>query len=49
MHLAAALFSAGEGQKIIEIIEKSEAPKAIKDQIIRREVQRKRLRLAMKV
>jgi len=49
MHLASALFSAGHGQKIIEIIEENEAPTAIKDQIIRREVQRKRLQLAMKV
>ncbi len=49
MHLASALFSAGQGQKIIKIIEKNEAPKAIKDQIIRREVQRQRLQLAMKV
>ncbi|WP_394140357.1 ATP-binding protein [Vibrio chagasii] len=49
MHLASALFSAGQGQEIIKIIEKNEAPKAIKDQIIRREVQRQRLQLAMKV
>ena len=49
MHLASALFSAGQGQKIIKIIEETEAPKAIKDQIIRREVQRQRLQLAMKV
>ena len=49
MHLASALFSAGQGQKIIEIIQESEAPLAIKDQIIRREVQRQRLQLAMKV
>ena len=49
MHLASALFSAGQGQEIIKIIEGNEAPKAIKDQIIRREVQRQRLQLAMKV
>ena len=49
MHLASALFLAGQGQKIIEVIEKDEAPRAIKDQIIRREVQRQRLQLAMKV
>ena len=49
MHLASALFSAGQGQEIIKIIEEHEAPKAIKDQIIRREVQRQRLQLAMKV
>lgn len=49
MHLAGALFSAGQGQKIIEIIEHNQAPSAIKDQIIRREVQRQRLQLAMKV
>jgi energy-coupling factor transporter ATP-binding protein EcfA2 len=49
IHLAPALFSAGQGQKIIEIIQASEAPLTIKDQIIRREVQRKRLQLAMKV
>ena len=49
MHLASALFSAGQGQKIIKIIQESEAPLAIKDQIIRREVQRQRLQLAMKV
>ena len=49
MHLASALFSAGQGQEIIRIIEENEAPKAIKDQIIRREVQRQRLQLAMKV
>ncbi|MBV1928149.1 MAG: ATP-binding protein, partial [Gammaproteobacteria bacterium] len=49
MHLAGALFSAGQGQKIIEIIEQNEAATAIKDQIIRREVQRQRLQLAMKV
>lgn len=49
MHLASALFSAGQGQEIIKIIEENEAPKAIKDQIIRREVQRQRLQLAMKV
>lgn len=49
MHLASALFSAGQGQEIIKLIEKNEAPKAIKDQIIRREVQRQRLQLAMKV
>jgi hypothetical protein len=49
MHLASALFSAGKGREIIKIIEKNEAPKAIKDQIIRREVQRQRLQLAMKV
>lgn len=49
MHLAPALFSAGKGQEIIKIIEENEAPKAIRDQIIRREVQRQRLQLAMKV
>ncbi|WP_010322421.1 ATP-binding protein [Marinobacterium stanieri] len=49
MHLASALFSAGQGQEIIKVIEENEAPKAIKDQIIRREVQRQRLQLAMKV
>lgn len=49
MHLASALFLAGQGQEIIKIIEGNEAPTAIKDQIIRREVQRKRLQLAMKV
>ncbi|MGI1943979.1 hypothetical protein [Shewanella glacialipiscicola] len=49
MHLASALFSAGKGQEIIKIIEQNEAPIAIKDQIIRREVQRQRLQLAMKV
>mgnify|MGYP003624892287 CR=1 FL=1 len=49
MHLASALFSAGNGQEIIKIIEENEAPIAIKDQIIRREVQRQRLQLAMKV
>jgi hypothetical protein len=49
MYLAGALFSSGQGQKIIEIIEQSDAPIAIKDQIIRREVQRQRLKLAMKV
>ena len=49
MHLASALFLAGRGQEIIKIIEENEAPKAIKDQIIRREVQRQRLQLAMKV
>jgi energy-coupling factor transporter ATP-binding protein EcfA2 len=49
MHLASALFSAGQGQEIIKIIEENEAPQAIKDQIIRREVQRQRLKLAMKV
>ena len=48
-HLASALFSAGQGQKIIKIIEENEAPIVVKDQIIRREVQRQRLRLAMKV
>ncbi|QPR56535.1 hypothetical protein [Aeromonas allosaccharophila] len=49
MHLASALFLAGQGHEIIKIIEENEAPTAIKDQIIRREVQRKRLQLAMKV
>ena len=49
MHLASALYSAGQGQKIIEIIRENEAPLAIKDQIIRRETQRKRLQFAMKV
>ena len=49
MHLASALFSSDRGQKLIEIIEKNEAPSIIKDQIIRREVQRQRLQLAMKV
>ncbi|MGH1372490.1 MAG: ATP-binding protein [Cellvibrionaceae bacterium] len=49
MHLASALFSAGRGQEIIKIIEENEAPTIIKDQIIRREVQRQRLQLAMKV
>ena len=49
MHLAGALFSAGQGQKIIEIIGQDKAPAAIKDQIVRREVQRQRLQLAMKV
>lgn len=49
IHLASALFSAGKGQEIIKIIEENEAPKAIRDQIIRREVQRQRLQLAMKV
>jgi len=49
MHLASALFSAGQGQKIIEIIKGNETLIAIKDEIIRREIQRKRLQLAMKV
>lgn len=48
MHLAGALFSSGQGNKIIEIIENIKDPVAIKDQIIRREIQRQRLKLAMK-
>jgi len=49
IHVAGVLYDSGQGQKIIEILKTSQEPVAIKDQIIRREVQRRRLQLAMKV
>jgi hypothetical protein len=49
MHVAGVLYSSGQGQKIIEILKSGHEPVAIKDQIIKREVQRRRLQLAMKV
>jgi len=49
IHIAGALFSSGQGDKVIELIERQKEPRIIKDQIVRRQVQRQRLRLAMKV
>lgn len=49
MHVAGALYESGQGQKIIGILKTSQEPIAIKDQIIKREVQRRRLQLAMRV
>lgn len=49
IHVAGTLFSSGQGDKVIELIESQKEPRVIKDQIVRRQVQRQRLMLAMKV
>ncbi|GAB6154761.1 ATP-binding protein [Desulfosporosinus burensis] len=48
-HLAEALFIAGRGKEIIELISTESEPKAITDPILRRETHLQRLRIAMKV
>lgn len=49
IHVAGTLFSSGQGDKVIKLIESQREPRVIKDQIVRRQVQRQRLMLAMKV
>ena len=48
-HIAEALFLAGRGKEIMELINTDSEPKAIGDPILRRETQLRRLRIAMKV
>lgn len=48
-HIASALFSAGRGSEIIALINSSLLPEAISDPVLKREVQRQRLRTAMRV
>ena len=48
-HLARALYNAGRGDEIISLIENDADPSAISDPVLRREAQRQRLRIAMKV
>ncbi|WKZ40509.1 MAG: ABC transporter ATP-binding protein [Anaerolineales bacterium] len=48
-HVASAQFSAGRGSDIIELINSNLLPKAISDPVLKREVQRQRLRTAMRV
>lgn len=48
-HIASALFSAGRGSEIIELINTRLAPEAISDPALKRDVQRQRLRTAMRV
>ena len=48
-HIAEALFVAGRGQELIDLINTDSEPMAIGDPVLRREAQLKRLRTAMKV
>lgn len=48
-HVASALFAAGRGSEIIDLISSEPEPEAIGDPVLRREVQLGRLRMAMKV
>jgi hypothetical protein len=48
-HVATALHLAGRGRDILGLINIGGEPKAIGDPVLRREVQRERLRIAMKV
>jgi hypothetical protein len=48
-HVADALFLAGRGSEVIELINKESVPESISDPILRRQVQLKRLKIAMKV
>lgn len=48
-HLASALFAAGRGAEIVQLIESGIEPTAIGDMVLRREAHHSRLRIAMKV
>jgi hypothetical protein len=48
-HVAEALLVAGRGREIIDLINTEREPMAIRDPVLRREAQLKRLRTAMKV
>ncbi|WP_454741346.1 hypothetical protein [Cupriavidus necator] len=48
-HVAAALFDAGSGAKLLELVEEQSEPNAILDPLKRRAVQAHRLKLAMQV
>lgn len=48
-HLASALFTAGRGAEIVELIASGIEPTAIADMVLRREAHHSRLRIAMKV
>jgi hypothetical protein len=48
-HVAEALLAAGRGREIIDLISTEPEPTAIRDPVLRREAQLKRLRTAMKV
>ena len=48
-HVAEALLAAGRGREIIDLINTEPEPTAIRDPVLRREAQLKRLRTAMKV
>ena len=49
MHVAHALFTAGRGRAVIDLINAEREPLAIGDPVLRREAQLHRLRIAMKV
>ncbi|MFY9558080.1 MAG: hypothetical protein WAV47_25500, partial [Blastocatellia bacterium] len=48
-HVGAALFDAGRGREIIDLVRAEPEPEAIRDPVLRRETQLQRLRIAMKV
>lgn len=48
-HVGAALFDAGRGREIIDLVRAEPEPDAIRDPVLRRETQLQRLRIAMKV
>ena len=48
-HLASALFAAGRGSEIVQLIASGIEPTAIADMVLRREAHHSRLRIAMKV
>ena len=48
-HVAAALQKAGRGREVIELVENETTPAAIKDPILRHEVQLERMRVAMQI
>jgi hypothetical protein len=48
-HVASALFAAGRGREIIDLISAEKEPTAIGDPVLRREAQLGRLRIAMRV
>ncbi|RPI04650.1 MAG: ATP-binding protein [Ignavibacteriae bacterium] len=49
VHVAAALFEAGRAGEIVQLVKDQREPRIIGDPVLRREVQLKRLRIAMKV
>jgi len=48
-HVAAALYNAGRGREVIQLVEAEQEPRAIRDPLLRREAQLERLRVAMRV
>src|SRR5215831_16909114 len=49
VHLGVALYNAGRGQALLDLIRTEQKPSAVTDPVVRRQVQLHRLQLAMKV